>query len=129
MSARPDRLSRLARLLAARCAASRPELLPLAERLARHLSPCRHSPDFSSVHWHGHDYTFSKGQAAIVVLLWKAWKHGTPEMKHESLLERSGSDCERLAPIFQGNPAWGEMIVAGGSKGTVRLANPSLTQG
>lgn len=84
-------------------------------------SPYSHSADFRSVHWFGIDYTFSPTQAAIVRQLWQAWEDGVPELGTATLLEGAGSECERIPPLFQGNPAWGVMIVRGEGKGTFRL--------
>lgn len=124
----PHRLLQLALSLVALCAEARPELVWLATKLAKKLEPARHSPGFSSVHWFGTLYSFTHGQAAIVEILWNAWQEGVPDVKGEILLERSGSESGRVAGIFQGNPAWGVMIVPGEARGTFRLKAPEPPQ-
>jgi hypothetical protein len=84
----------------------------------------RHSEDFTSVHWFGADYLFTKAQAAVVKKLWEAWANGTPGLKSETLCEE-----RRLIDIFKPggklHPAWGTMIVQQ-AKGVYALREPSL---
>lgn len=95
----------------------------------RALPPCRHSIDFRSVHWHGTDYAFSGTQAACVKVLWDAWENGTPEVSQATILVEAGSACDSLRSIFQGHPAWGDLIVLGTAKGAYRLARPGENSG
>jgi hypothetical protein len=88
------------------------------------LPPARHSCDFSHVHWYGANYYFTAAQAAVVAILWREWKKGTPDVRHETLLEETGATTKRFADLFKGSPAWGEFLIAGGAKGTARLAEP-----
>lgn len=94
------------------------------------LSPTRHSPDFRSAHWYGDDYAFTGNQAAVVKILWEAWKNGTPEVSDAHLLTKAESDCKRLADVFRDartgkhHDAWDKMIVSGTTKGTRRLNPP-----
>ncbi len=83
----------------------------------------RHGPDFRSVNWFGTVYTFTPTQAAIVQVLWQAWEGGTPDVGGEHLLERSGSDHDRVDALFRSHPAWGAMIVSQ-VKGSYRLTPP-----
>jgi len=85
----------------------------------------KHSADFRSVIWFGKDYSFTPTQAACVSILWKAWVNGTPDVGEETLLEKSGSESNRLVDIFKHNDAWKVMIVPGSSKGTKRLSPPT----
>lgn len=94
---------------------------PRGQQASRPQARYSHSADFRSVHWFGVDYTFSPTQAAVVRQLWEAWEDGTPELGAATLLEAAGSVCDRLPPLFQGNPAWGVMLVKGEGKGTYRL--------
>ncbi len=92
-----------------------------------------HSKDFRSVNWYGETYSFTKTQAIVVSDLWEAWKNGTPDIGDDTLLTEAGSD-QGLRELFRTDPgrdsprhpAWGGMIVEGQSKGTHRLAAPSI---
>lgn len=83
------------------------------------------SIDFRSVHWYGDSYTFTATQAACVKVLWEALDNGTEEVGQAIVLTEAGSECERLAPLFIGHPAWGVMIVTGSRKGSYRLQVPA----
>jgi hypothetical protein len=85
--------------------------------------PARHSTDYRSVHWYGHDFTFTACQAAVVGVLWKNWGNGTPDVGQETLL--ADLDTKRLIDLFKEHPAWGVMIVPGDSKGSYRLRSPA----
>jgi hypothetical protein len=104
-----------------------PALRP-APQIDDDLPAARHSCDFSMVHWYGTDYHFTSAQAAIVAILWQEWLHGTPDVRHETLLEETGSTAKRFADVFKGNPAWGTLIVQGGAKGTARLGEPGKSR-
>jgi len=85
----------------------------------------RHGPDFRSVSWDGHTYTFSPTQAACVKVLWTAYDNGTPEVGETTILEEAGSDGSKLRDVFKSgktfHPAWRKMIVQG-RKGAFRLS-------
>jgi hypothetical protein len=74
----------------------------------------RHSPDFRSVHWKGQDYIFSPAQAAVIACLWEAWEDGMPDLGQETILEKAGSESNRLRDVFKDHPAWGVVIVSRG---------------
>ncbi len=82
-----------------------------------------HLTDFRSVKWFGKKYTFSVNQARVIRLLWENWKNGTAEVGQETLLNEidHASPPDRLNNVFRDQPAWGEMIVSGTTKGTFRL--------
>lgn len=82
----------------------------------------RHSADFRSVHWSGEDYQFTATQAAAIKALWEAWEAGAPELSQATILERAGSETERLRDLFRDHPAWGVFVVSGSSKGSYRLS-------
>src|SRR5262249_8972013 len=86
------------------------------------LPPARHSPDFRSVVWFGEYHSFTKGQAAVVSILWLTWVVGVPDVGQETLLEKTELETPRLAKVFAGHAAWGTMIVPGETKGSFRLA-------
>jgi hypothetical protein len=83
----------------------------------------KHSDDFRSVRWFGTTYSFTTKQAPVVDLLYKHWRAGTPDVGDETLLLSVDPEAPpaRLSTLFRDHPAWGTMIVAGGSKGTHRL--------
>jgi hypothetical protein len=87
------------------------------------MEHCTHGPDFRSVVWHGKPYYFTPLQAAVVALLWNA----RGEVGGSYLLENAGSRCRSLSELFNGNPAFGEMIVVGHTQGSYRLASGSAT--
>lgn len=80
-----------------------------------------HSVDFRSVVWDGLPYTLTGTQAAIVGLLWAAWQQGTPEVSQAALLEGVGSLTSRVRELFRSSPAWGNLIVSGSRRGTLKL--------
>jgi hypothetical protein len=93
------------------------------------VPPRRHGVDFRSVDWDGATYKFTKAQAACVGVLWQAMDNGTPEMDQATLLEEADLRGKRLIDVFRKrkspsgyHPAWATMIVAGSTKGSVRLA-------
>lgn len=88
------------------------------------LSSARHSPDFRSVVWGNAGFSFTKMQAAIVGILWGAWKQDTPDVGVDTLLEVVDARSSRLVDAFRNHRAWGTMIVDGETKGSKRLADP-----
>lgn len=86
--------------------------------------PARAGPGYRSVYWFGRTYGFSKQQANVVEVLWKAWRNRTPDVGDEQLRNASGTASVRLADVFRDNDAWGTMIVEGGTRGTHRLKEP-----
>jgi len=83
--------------------------------------PMRHGPGFRSVYANGVNYSFTKTQARVVARLWEAWENGTPDVPDELLCKTAGTTGERLADVFRECPAWGTLIVEGGSRGVHRL--------
>jgi len=85
------------------------------------------STDFRSVRWFGEVYSFTANQAPVVKLLFEHWELGAPDVGDDTLL--SAVDLEappaRLAVLFRKHPAWGTMIVPGGTKGTRQLRGPA----
>jgi len=71
-------------------------------------------------------YSFTTNQAPVVRLLYEHWQAGTPDVGDETLLFSVDPEAPpaRLSTLFRDHPAWGTMIVAGGSKGTHRLSTP-----
>lgn len=88
----------------------------------------RHSPDFRSVNWFGKTYSFGPNQAACVKVLLGAWQSGTPDVGGETLLQAADAETQRVDVVFRGSPAWRTLIVQGETKGSYRLADPSLAQ-
>jgi hypothetical protein len=89
-------------------------------------SDVAHSIDFRSMRWSGTVYSFTANQAPVVRLLYEHWQGGTPDVGDETLLFSVDPEAPpaRLSTLFRNHPAWGTMIVAGGSKGTHRLSTP-----
>ncbi len=83
-----------------------------------------HSDDFRSVRWQGQTYSFTAKQAPAIKLLWEHREKGTTDVADETLLLAIDEQAPpaNLRTLFRGHPAWSTMIVAGGSKGTHRLA-------
>jgi hypothetical protein len=96
------------------------------------LPDARHSDDFRSVHWFGHDFQFTATQAACVSVLWRNWANRTPEVGEDTILTAPevDADAKRLIDVFREkksptgyHAAWGTMIVQG-RKGAYRLIQP-----
>jgi hypothetical protein len=84
------------------------------------VADAAHSPDFRSVNWFGTEYSFTANQAACVKALWDAWDKGTPDVGQVTL--QTEADIEsQPRHLFRKNAAWGNMIVRGNTKGTLRL--------
>ncbi len=118
----PD-LARLCRELLA-LAGDRPDLAGQVADLVRRIAPCRHGRDFACVVWHGTAYHFSPSQGRIVQILWEAWEAGVPDVRAETLLLESGSECARLVDVFKGHAAWNTAIVSH-HRGAYRLGSPA----
>jgi hypothetical protein len=84
-----------------------------------------HSPDFRSVNWCGSTYTFTGTQAACIRILWQSFEIGCADVSDLAVLDGAASGSERLPLVFRDHPAWGTMIVAGATKGTHRLSQPT----
>jgi hypothetical protein len=84
----------------------------------------RHCPGYRIVTVGRASFFFGSTQAQVVRLLHQALQDGTPAMHQRRLLESSGSECQCLAHLFRGNPAWGTLIVPGPVRGTYRLSIP-----
>jgi hypothetical protein len=84
----------------------------------------QHSPDFRSYTWGQERYSFTPGQAAVVRVLQEAKDNGTPDVGQDTLMEAAGSEGSRLRDLFKAHPAWGNLIVRGDGKGTLRLVDP-----
>lgn len=88
------------------------------------------SQDFRSGTWFGVEYSFTAQQAAAVRVLLAAFENGTPEVGGDTicLAIDEESPPNKLADVFRAkgkfHPAWNVMIVAGGTKGSYRLAAP-----
>jgi hypothetical protein len=100
-----------------------PTVPPVTAQRSGQGADVAHSPDFRSVRWFGATYSFTANQAPVVKLLFDNWQAGTPDCGDETLLNTvdAASPPARLNVLFRDHPAWGTMIVEGGSKGTHRL--------
>jgi hypothetical protein len=81
-----------------------------------------HSFDYRSVSWDGRTYRLTAMQAAVVRMLWEAWEAGAPDVGQATLMEAADSCGDRLRDVFRRSAAWGELVIAGETKGTCRLA-------
>jgi hypothetical protein len=100
-----------------------------ADSAGKHLTErdVVHGDGFRSMHWFGTSYSFTVNQAPVVKLLYEHWEAGTPDVGDENLLLAVDPEAPpaRLSTLFRDHPAWGEMIVSGGTKGTHRLVKPA----
>lgn len=108
--------------------------LTAAGKLQVHSSPAGPdfdpSVDYRSVRWKGHDFRFTRLQAAVVKELHTASQAGHPEVDQQTLLASVESDAQRLLDIFRVtrkrppgkkfHPAWRSLIVS--NRGMYRLA-------
>lgn len=83
-------------------------------QIVARLAPARHSADFRSARWFGVTYHFSPSQAVIIRCLWDAWRNGTPSMGAASLIEAADMVSDRVADLFRGHEAWGDMVQSDG---------------
>lgn len=82
----------------------------------KQLDGCR------QVYWPGLGaYTFSPKQAAVVQVLWDAWRDGVPCVPQDRLLRAADSDGTRVRDLFSRSPAWGALIVQGRLPGSYTL--------
>ncbi len=96
----------------------------ISRLLEKEITQTRHSPDFRSVNWFGVHHSFTPTQAAIVKVLWNAWENDTPDVGHETLLEKAGSESDRLVDVFKGHKTYKQLIDKGETKGSYRLIEP-----
>jgi hypothetical protein len=82
----------------------------------------QHSPDYRSVRLEGHTYAATRSQAAVVAVLHRAWLDGVPDVGDEYLRKVADTTSDRLRDVFRAGDLWGNVIVAGSTRGTRRLA-------
>lgn len=109
------RLSRLLRKALPLAATHYPSFVDSLQKQIERLNPERHSEDFSTVRWYGHNFRFNPTQAKVVELLWKARSNGTPYLRSRYLIEEAGVNYDRLDHVFrisktEFHPAWRRMI-------------------
>jgi hypothetical protein len=91
-------------------------------------------PDFRSGNWYGIECAFTPTQAEMVSILVDAYESGAPDVDAEILIGKGAftqerlrakgkkqSAAKRVRDVFRYNPAWGTVIVPGGTRGTYRL--------
>ena len=102
------------------------EACPITSRTPRDFIPsdADHGPDFRWVLWNDEEYRFTPKQARVVELLWKLAEEQIPEVSGAYILAELELNGARIDRIFGGHPAWGTLIVQGGTRGTYRL-NPN----
>ncbi len=85
-----------------------------------------HSVDFRHLRWFGETYSFTVNQVPVVKMLYEHWEKGTPDIGGETLLATvdQNNPPKRMSVLFLNHPAWKSLIVAGGTKGTYRFAEP-----
>jgi hypothetical protein len=81
-----------------------------------------HSPDYRSVRLGHRTYAATKAQAVVVQVLHRAWLDGCPDVGDEYLRKAAGTTSDRLRDVFRAGDLWGNVIVAGSTRGTRRLA-------
>ena len=89
--------------------------------LESHYDQFTHSVDYRSVNLRGRQFFLTPLQAHAVQILHEDFLNGTPDIGQHALLEEIGSPQERLSHVFRRSDVWGELIVEGKTKGTVRL--------
>jgi hypothetical protein len=90
--------------------------------------PVAFSSDYSCMRCYDTVYSFTGAQAACMRVLHQAWLNGTPDVRNETLLDAAGRNDKKLPDLFKQHrrrhPAWGVVVVQGGTKGTTRLRLP-----
>lgn len=86
------------------------------------------SSDFRWVRWGEQSFTFTPTEAACVKILFDSRRDGVPVLGQLEILDRAGSNGDRLRDVFRKNgkmnPAWGTLIVQADRKGLYRIADP-----
>jgi hypothetical protein len=81
-----------------------------------------HSEDYRTVSVHGETYTLTSEQAAMIQILHKAHKNGTPDISIAHILEELNKKNSRWQDTFKSNPTAKRALVRSGNrKGTLRL--------
>jgi hypothetical protein len=83
-----------------------------------------HAPDFSWVRCSHGNFVFTPNQRPIVRELWNDWTINGLGLGQVYLVEKSGSELNRLGQIFKSHAAWGTLIAAAELKDTFRLDLP-----
>jgi len=91
------------------------------EEFSDQTNEFRHGPDFRQVWLRGQLFDLTALQAAVIRILWVAYRNNTPSVSTSYLLEEAGSGGSDLRDVFKRVPFWDQLIVIGTSKGTVRL--------
>ncbi len=86
---------------------------------------CPHTSDFRTMNWFDTTYTFTSYQAACIKVWWQYWRTPARDVGDETVLLAAGCESKRISDIFKRHPAWREMIVEGGARGTHRLREPT----
>jgi hypothetical protein len=86
----------------------------------------KHSDDYRSVNWYGTTYEFTTNQAICVEKLWRHWILGGLSVSADAMTGDAMATT-RLDVVFRDHPAWGTMITSGMTKGTYRLAEPTIS--
>ena len=79
------------------------------------------SDGYHTVEFNGQRYTLTDSQAAVVGVLDKNAKRGTPEVSQHTILAEIESDAERLRDLFRESPLWGMLIIQGERRGHYKL--------
>jgi hypothetical protein len=84
--------------------------------------PFVHSEDYRTVTVRGETCTLTSEQAAMIQILHKAHKNGTPDISIAHILEELGKKSSRWQDTFKSNPTAKRALVRSGNrKGTLRL--------
>ena len=79
------------------------------------------SDGYHTVTFRGQSYTLTDSQAAVVGVLDKNAKRGTPDVNQHTVLAEIESDAERLRDLFRESPLWGMLIIQGERRGHYKL--------
>ncbi len=81
------------------------------------------SEDSRTAVLHGVSYVLTPRQAQVVDVLYENYKQGMPELSQERILDRIGSESDKLTlrDIFRNSDAWNTLIVSGSRRGMYRL--------
>jgi hypothetical protein len=83
----------------------------LAAAADQALPAVRFSDDYRTAYWFGETIPLTETQARAVQHLWEAYKKGTPDVAHDTLLTACGSDGVKISDVFKGSLAWGRLII------------------
>jgi hypothetical protein len=94
----------------------------LASLCLNQSEPVEVAPDFCWLRYQGVTYEFTPGQRGVIRELVKDWQIDGAGLSEAYLMDRAGQKDGALRNLFRDHPAWGTLIVKGGSRDVFKLS-------